>query len=131
MIRDALLNFSEDQAVTATAVSTNVLDIGLADPNMGAGLPKQIEVRVEDDFATLTSLQVVVQDSADNSTFAAILEGPVVLLADLVSGARILTTRLPDVHRRYLRLNYVVAGSDATAGSVNADILKTPDATFD
>lgn len=47
MILDSLLQFSDSQALTATALSTNVVDIGSVDRNIGQGEPLGVVVAVE------------------------------------------------------------------------------------
>ena len=126
MLLDGKLEFSDAQAVTATAASTNQVDLGASPPDLGGGVNLFAIAEVGVDFATLTSLQVSLQDSADNSTYADIVASPVVLLAALVSGKRMLIAPIPQNHRRYLRMNWTVGGSSATAGSVNAYIVTQP-----
>jgi hypothetical protein len=47
MFLDELLKFSDSQALTATALSTNVVDIGAVDRNIGQGEPLGVLVVVE------------------------------------------------------------------------------------
>jgi hypothetical protein len=125
MLTDGTLVFSEAQALTVTAVSTNVLDMGVAQPDQGQGVAKWVSAYVDAAFASGTSIAVVLQDSADNSTFAAILTGPVVATAALVAGAVMAAFALPMKHRRYLRLSYTVVGT-FDAGAVNAVLGPPP-----
>ncbi len=121
-IRDALNTFSDGQAVTITAASTNRIDFGSATPDTGDGKPKFVPVYVGTAFATLTSLTPVLQESADDSAWTTLLSGPAVAAADLTAGALIFTAAIPVQHQRYLRFNYVVAGSAASAGTITATI---------
>ena len=57
MITDKLLRVSEDQAVTATAVSTNTIDLGVA-RDIGEGMDLYMVFTVTETFATLTSLTI-------------------------------------------------------------------------
>ena len=59
MIIDAELMFSNKQAVTATAASTNEIDLGAAGDAIGQELT--IHVIVDTAFDKLTSLTVAVQ----------------------------------------------------------------------
>lgn len=120
---DKTLRMSEDQAVTATAVSSTVIDLGADHEDLGTGLDVFIECRIGADFATNDSIQASLQDSANDSSFADIIAGPVVLVADAIEGKRLLGTLVPIGHRRYLRMNYTVAGSNASAGTVDAHIV--------
>lgn len=122
MILDNNLILSDGQAVTATAASTNVIDTGPNSADWGKGQEMVVTAQVDTDFATCDSLKVTLQDSADNSSFATLLDGIVVAVASLVAGKKLLQVTIPPTHRRYLRLNYTIAGSNATAGKVNAHI---------
>lgn len=115
------------QAITATAASSNVLDL-LANRDIGAGdADIMLNIDVTEAFNTLTSLQVTLQTSADNSSWVDIVLSPVILLASLVVGAKILRMALPafglndtGTPNRYMRLNYTVAGSAPTLGKIVA-----------
>jgi hypothetical protein len=132
MIYDNTLLFSDGQAVTTTAPSTNVVDLGPTGTPFGSTVPLTrdvgigekavpLSVRVTTAFAGLTSLQVVVQTSADNSTWIDVEASRAVPAAELVAGFQF---HVPDyipegVRRRYMRLNYVVVGT-GTAGAITA-----------
>lgn len=118
MILDADLLFSNKQAVTATATSTNALDLGVAGDAIGQELT--IHVVVDTAFATLTSLTVSLETSANNSTWTTVLSGPAIARASLTKGASIFCVRVPQGLSRYVRLKYTVGGSNATAGKVTA-----------
>lgn len=134
MILSAQQIFSDDQAVTATAISTNVIDLGAADTPYGAaaalnqdvgkGCPIPILVQVTAAFATLTSLTITLENSA-----AAGLTSPVALatetiaVADLIAGKQMFMQYVPNgATLRYLGVRYTVTGSNATAGNITASI---------
>lgn len=121
MILDANLIFSDEQAVTASAASENVLDFQEAGDAVGQELT--IRAVVTTAFAGLTSLQIKVQTSADNSSFTDVLLTPAIPAANLTKGAEILCVRVPRGLKRYARLSYVVAGT-GTAGKVTAFMSK-------
>lgn len=119
-------------AVTATRVSTNVID-WLTGRDMGAANPLAIHVLVTETFATATSLQVSYEvcDTV-GGTYLPLALSPVMLLANLVAGHEIFRVALPvnqpnnavagvlKTPGQYARLRYTVGGSDATAGKVFA-----------
>jgi hypothetical protein len=122
MIMDDKLVFSEEQAITATAVGANVIDTGVADSMIGDGAPVYLNCVVDTAFTGqgTTTLQVAVQDSADDSAYDDVVISNAVDEADLVAGKCVLKVALPNGLRRYIRLNYTVGSGPFTAGKVNA-----------
>lgn len=120
MLLDAALLYSDDQAVTTTAASTNSIDLDVI--NRGQGNPLSNFVNVTEAFAGGTSITFAIQDSADDATFATIATTGAIALADLVEGAVIdnLPT-IPPTSKRYVRMNYTVAGT-MTAGKISSGI---------
>jgi len=126
--------FSDDQAVTATAVSTNVIDLGVPgtphravaplNQDIGKGASVPVLIQVTSDFATLTSLTVTVEVSAAAAmTSPVVLASEVILVADLVAGKQTHLQVLPNgADLRYLAVRYTVGGSNATAGTITAGI---------
>jgi hypothetical protein len=127
MIIDKQNLFSEDQAVTASAVSTNVIDLGAE----GTGTPSpnlkdaELFVQVTEAFATLTSLTVALQtDSAEGfGTVETVLQSAAIPVASLLVGYKFKLRGLPEGLSRYVRLNYTVAGSNASAGKIFAGLV--------
>lgn len=118
------------QAITATAVSTNVID--LRQPN---GAPATADngilgpmlwlvVIVSQAFNTLTSLTVTLEsDSASTLASSPVVHfsSGAVALASLTAGATIVRTPMPSGdYKRYLGVRYTVTGSNPTLGSVYA-----------
>jgi hypothetical protein len=124
-ILDNELTFSNAQAVTATAVSTNVVDLGV-DRDIGVGEPVYFAVQVGTGFAGLTSLNVALQTSDDNSTWTDLATSGAIPVASLTAGAQPVRMVVPSSTKRYLRVNYTVAGT-GTAGTVTASLLLGPD----
>ncbi len=122
MIRDELQMMSDDQAVTVTAPSTDVLDLGVVNPNQGHA-PAWVVVEVTTAFANATSMIATLQESAtEGSGYQDTTPenvGETVLEAALIVGNRLLYCALPDVHLRFLRINYTVNGTH-NAGAVDA-----------
>lgn len=125
---DRNLVFSEDQALVATADSTNTVDTG--NVTMGSGGPWYVVAIVTEDFATSTSYEIEVQDSADDSSFAALtvpITTEAVIIATLVAGYVALKQPLPTSVRRYVKLVYTEVGSTNTAGEITAFLTQDPD----
>ena len=134
MILSAFQKFSADQAILATAISTNVIDLGVAgtpflgtaplNQDIGKGTYVPILIQVTEDFNTLTSLTVTLEtsDSAD-LTSSTVLATEVIALADLVAGKQTFMQYLPNgVTGRYLGLRYTVTGTNPTLGTIVAGI---------
>lgn len=129
MIIDNLLLFSSAQAITATAASTNVLDM-LNARDMGAADPDiQVAIYVITAFATTNAgtLTIQVQGSTDNVTFTTYAESRAYTSGDMAAGNKLLPIELParssaDALPRYYRLNYVVANA-FTGGAVSAMLV--------
>lgn len=123
MIFDSTLKFSSNQAVTVTAASENVIDLGASKRDIGVGEVVPLRVAVSTAFAGLTSLQVSVQTSdSEGSGYADVIMTPAILAADLVDGYVFNLQSIPrGALGRYVRLNYTVVGT-ATAGAINAGV---------
>jgi len=132
MILSAQLLFSDDQSITASADSTNVVDLGVAgtpydaaaalnrDIGKGAGVP--ILVQVTEDFNNLTTLEVKISTGATTALGTTIVS-QTIALADLVAGKQMSVQVLPnDITERYLGIEYVVVGTTPTTGKVTAGI---------
>lgn len=125
MILDSTLKFSSDQAVTVTAVSSNVIDLGVSGRDIGVGEAVPLRIEVTESFATLTSLTVAVQTSEDEAFTSpeVVVQTGAVPVASLVDGYVFNINAVPKgVTGRYMRLNYTVAGTTATAGKIVAGI---------
>lgn len=134
MIFSAQQLFSDDQAVTATAISENVIDLGVPGTPYGAAaaLPQDIGkgveipilVQVTTAFNTLTSLTITVEVSAAAGlTSPVVLASEVVLLAALIAGKQMHMRVVPnDASLRYMGVRYTVGGSDPTLGNITAGI---------
>ena len=120
---DKLAQFSDAQApTTGTTASTNSLDTTAALRSIGSGEPLWLVVQC---VTTATSggantTQAVLQDSADDSSFATVLSGAAYAVASIVAGFNLLRVILPTGLRRYLRVAYVIATANLTAGNFDA-----------
>lgn len=127
MVRDDQLMFSDGQAITATANSTNVIDLKNTAPGiLHAGQPVRLDARVGAAFNNLTNLRVdlVTADNAALSTNPVVLDSATVLLAGLTAGAEISGLQFAQgTAKRYLGLVYTVTGTAPTTGTVSAGLL--------
>lgn len=128
MILDKNLVFSEAQAVTGTADSTNVIDLG----NAGDDLSKlNLFVRTKAAFNTLTNITVSLKTSADDSTYVTLYASTAIPLSALTANTTQLQVRLPRTGvLRYVKLVYTVAGTSATLGTIDAYITPEITSTF-
>lgn len=137
MIMDRTLLFSDGQAITATAASTNVVDLGATGTVYGASAPLvrdigngrdvDLFVGVTQSFNNLTSLTISIEtdDNAAFSSATTVFTSPAYSLAQLATGAKYL---LPDTlpvgtNERYVRLKYTVAGTAPTTGKITAGVV--------
>lgn len=129
MILDSMTQLSAAQnafSAGSDVISTNVYDTGAA-ADSGAGETLFLFARMASNLVGGTSIQAVLQDSADNATFADLQASKPVLLAGAVAGAILAKARLPVGCRRYLRVVYRSVGT-TTAGTADAYIVKDVEA---
>lgn len=135
MIFDRTLLFSNAQAITADAASTDTLDLGatgtvmfaasplVRDPGRGSEIP--LLIQVVESFNTLTSLRVIVQCD-DNSGFATpknVIEVELPL-ASLIAGREFPIVAIPPgVNERYMRIYYDITGTAPTLGKITAGVV--------
>lgn len=123
------------QAITADAASTNVLDLGSA-RDIGAGDDVYFVFTVTEAFDALTSMNIRIQSSADNSSYVDLLISPEILLAALIIGATLVYTlprkQLNDpaggTPNRYLRAYYDITGAGPSVGRVLGYVTAAKDA---
>ena len=124
--------FSDDQAITASADSTDVIDLGVAgtpygaaaalNQDIGKGAKIPFLVQVTEAFNNLTSLEIKVSTGATSALGTTVIS-QTILLADLSVGAQFALDVLPNgITERYLGIEYVVVGTAPTTGTVTAGI---------
>jgi hypothetical protein len=125
MILDKENMFSLAQGpITATAGSTNIVDLGPGDTGPSERL--SLFVTCEPPFTGTGTISVELH-TADETTASA-LTSPVTVAsysianAALSAGGKLVSARLPHGMKRYARLNYVVSGTVA-AGSLTAGLV--------
>ena len=130
MILDKELQFSSAQAVTATAVSTNVVDLNTAGIDIGTGenlfIHTKIDVAMTDAGSDSTiTVELVTDDNSSMST-------PVLVQTLGVFAAVSGITTKPIVQRiqpsalfeRYIAIRYTATGGSLTTGSFSSSIVK-------
>lgn len=143
MLLDKTLLLSENQAVTVTAFSQNVIsfqDMGRvygdqADlkRNFGAGEPLPLLVQVTQAFAGATSVtfEILTSDSETLTSPTVVAASAAIPVASLGVGYRPEPHYMPDVVlKKYLGMRYTVAGTAATAGKVTAAVATERDSTW-
>ena len=123
MMYDKLNTFGIDQAVTTTAASTDIVDLGAA-RDIGNGEPLELVILVTQSVTAAGAATVTFTlETDDNAAFSS----PVVLAnsgaigkAALGAGTEVLRVKVPLDAERYLRTNYTVATGPLTAGTFTA-----------
>lgn len=113
--------FSDAQALTASAASTNLIDLG-ADRDIGKGEPMALVITVDVALAgTTPTFQPKIQTD-DNSSFSSatdLLTGQ--QYSALAAGAKIVIP-VPETNERYLRAYYTLGGTTPTV-TVTAHLM--------
>lgn len=126
MLHDALLTFSDAQAITAAAGSTNTIDLGAAGRDIGTG----------ENLYVVLNVDVAFTDGSSNSTLTVALEGdstesftpdgtstlftiPALAAIGDVFIAKLDPGSAP-LQYRYIRLLYTPNNGDLSTGSVSA-----------
>lgn len=123
MIQDRLEMFSEKQTVTATADSTNVIDIGAHGDDLQRNLTLFVQVReaAEAEGSATVNFQVYTGDE-EGSQATLVHETGTIGKATLVNGYFPLKIPLPANVGRYLKLTYTVATGPLTKGKFDAGL---------
>jgi len=123
---------SAAQAITATAASTDVIDLGLGDIGKSQDQAPYLYVKVGAAFNTLTSLNIKLQTSVDEA-FSSPIDTDIakeVVLASLTINSEQIRARLPIGCKRYIRMYYTVTGSNPSTGTISAYLLEDLQASF-
>ncbi len=136
MYVDSQLELSDSQAVTSTAISSNVID--LLAPN-SAGPNLLLDIGQGESLYLFVATVVAATDTGSDATLTLTLEtdtavglgsstvllssGPIPFATFSPAGARLLAARIPAADfKRYLGLRYTVANGPLTAGAFDAVI---------
>lgn len=124
--------FSAAQAVTATGdtASTNVYDSGGANGQgdmgqTGENLWFNVIVNTTATSGGSATVQAVLQDSADNATFADVVIGKAIAVASVTAGSILLQVQPPPGMREYSRIVYRIGTAVLTAGKFDAYVSNT------
>ncbi len=129
MILDEQGLFSNNQKITDTCVSENILDLGNREVSFGT--PINVFIQIGEDFNSLTSLTIKVQTSkTENFEAETDLISQTMLLEELKKGAISNIKFLPKGNLGYMRLSYTVNGSSPTQGSIFACIADGVEESF-
>lgn len=123
MLFDSQSKFSENQAITATTTSQNIVNMGAGEVVFGT--PKPLVIQVSEDFNNLTSLTVDIETASDEAFTSPVkLQSSTANLGDLKTGFTFPITVLPKGDKGYMRLKYNVEGTTApTTGKITAGIV--------
>lgn len=127
MYLDAENLFSDAQALTATAASTNSIDLQ-AIRNMGVGQDIYVIISVDVAFTDSgsDSTMAVTIETDDNSSFSSATTAQTIGTFAALSavGSRLIAKLQPDlINERYVRLKYTAANGNLTTGSVTAALF--------
>jgi hypothetical protein len=139
MIIDHLNRFSAEQAVTSTAISSNVIDLGATNTLRDIGNGRQPLYLVVQTIAAATdsgsdaTLTVTLEsDSTENLATSATVHfstGALAFATFSPAGTTLAVVALPiGNYERYLGVRYTVASGPLTAGTFNAFLTPDPQA---
>ena len=121
MILDEQNIFSDNQKITASCESTNVLNFGKRE--LAFGTPVELFIQASETFNNLTSLTISVQTS-DDETFSDPVDliEQTMLLDELKAGSVSTIKFLPKGNLGFVRLYFTVQGTAPTTGKIVAGI---------
>lgn len=124
MFIDKALQVSNEQYVTVSAASTDSIDFGQANPNVGLDDRSNMVITVDKSVIAAGAATVTfsVQDSADNATFADVAVTAAIGKASLAAGQQVVIP-MPTKLRRYCRVYYTIDNGPLTAGRFSAQIV--------
>jgi hypothetical protein len=129
MILDSQLLFSDAQAITAAAASTNSVDFGAGVKNLGVGEQINIAINVDvalTDAGSDSTLTVALQTDTDPAFGSPTTVKTLVTIPALapIGAAYFASIEPDDVVERYVRLYYTPNSGNLTTGSVTAAVVK-------
>lgn len=136
MLLDNQLLFSDAQAITATAVSTNVIDTapffsGVTGRALGVGKQLYVFWGVDTAFTdsgsdSTVAISVETDDNASMSS-ATTLATMVTLAALSAAGTRGVFALPSGTYERYIAVRYTLANGNLTTGAITSGLTLNPD----
>lgn len=132
MMIDRQLRFSNDQAVTASAASTDLIDLHSATVNLGTGQPiywiTVCTLAMTDSGSDSTVTAALETDDASSFGSATAVQSATAFGATSAAGTR-RVVRLDkfSTAERYLRVYYTVANGNLSQGSFTSFLSTSPD----
>ena len=136
MLYDKENLFSENQAITADAASTNVVKLAQGQlKEVAFGTPIPLRIQVTETFTGATSVEIKVQTD-DNEAFSSpttLATTGAISGSDLVAGYVAPINFIPKGNEGYMRLYYDVtvgSGGSISAGKITAGIVDAIDNSY-
>lgn len=122
MYLDSLGQFSNAQALTGTAVSTNVIDL-TSDRNIGVGEPMAVVISVDValDGTTGDETYVVTLQTGTTATPTTVIGTITMTRGDAAGTQYVFILPADSTVQTFLRLNYTLGGTTPT-GTLSADL---------
>lgn len=117
MYIDFQLKFSNAQALTGTAVSTNVVDLGVdRDIGIGEAMAAAIFVKVAADYTTTDETYQFTLQTDDNEAFSSptTVVASAVIPGNQLTAGTVVVLPIGFANERYLRINNTLAGTTPT-----------------
>lgn len=129
MLLDAYTEFSDKQAVTATAVGSKVIDQEVAGNAKFNELTLHVITAETGAAAGAATVKMVLETSdtaADNAltgTVSTLAESRDIPVAEIIAGTTAWKLRMPEGAKRYIGMKYVVTTGPLTAGKFSSMLV--------
>lgn len=135
-IMDIICEFSDGQSLasldTSSVISDDVINLGAADLDIGAGTPVYLNVKIGTACAGATSVQfrLYAHTTTTVNSGTVVWDSGAIVVATLVAGYEVASVSLPvqvDDPGQYIGMYYTAVGT-MSAGTVDAWLSLTPGA---